>query len=78
MAKDAKLFFDIFKTDFETYSPMPAPISKINENFRWRVLIKAKVTDEIIQKISFCLDNFEQNKTKDTKLSFDINPNNMM
>ncbi len=56
---------------------MPAPISKINENYRWRVLVKAKITEDIINKINYCLDNFDQIKTKDTKLNFDINPNNM-
>ncbi len=57
---------------------MPAPISKINENYRWRVLIKSKVMENTIDIINYCLDNFEQNKSKETKLSFDINPNNMM
>ena len=57
---------------------MPAPISKINENYRWRVLIKSKVMDDTVNTINYCLDNFEQNKSKETKLSFDINPNNMM
>ena len=56
---------------------MPAPISKINDNYRWRVLLKSKVSDDIINTINFCLDNFEDKKSKDTKLSFDINPNNM-
>ncbi len=57
---------------------MPAPVSKINENYRWRVLLKSKVIDSTIETINYCLDNFEQNKSKETKLSFDINPNNMM
>ena len=56
---------------------MPAPISKINDNYRWRVLLKSHVTDEVLNTLNFCLDNFEQSKSKDTKLSFDINPNNM-
>ena len=56
---------------------MPAPISKINDNYRWRILIKAKISDQTIDTINFCLDNFENSKLKDTKLSFDVNPNNM-
>ena len=70
--------FKIFREHFEAYSPMPAPVSKINENYRWRVLLKSKVIDSTIETINYCLDNFEQNKSKETKLSFDINPNNMM
>ena len=78
MQGDAKLFFNIFKTHFETYSPMSAPISKINENYRWRILLKSNITEDTIELINFCLDNFEEQKNKDTKLSFDVNPINMM
>ncbi len=56
---------------------MPAPISKINNSYRWRVLIKSKVDDLAINKMNMCLDDFENVKSKDTKLNFDINPNNM-
>ena len=57
---------------------MPAPISKINENYRWRILLKSNITEDTIELINFCLDNFEEQKNKDTKLSFDVNPINMM
>ena len=76
--KDSETFYDIFKEYFETYKPVPAPISKINENYRWRVLIKAKITNEVIEKLGFCLDNFEILRNKANKLNFDINPNSMM
>ena len=75
---DSNKIFNIFEKQFETFAPMPAPISKINDNFRWRVLIKAKIDEKVIQTINYCLDNFEKIKSKDTKLNFDINPNNMM
>ena len=76
--QDAKLFYQIIKEKFETYSPVPAPISKINENYRWRILSKAKVDENEIQMLQKCLCDFEMKKTKDTKLNFDINPNSMM
>jgi len=76
--KDSEEFYNIFSKYFEVYKPVPAPISKINDNYRWRVLIKSKVTDDIIEKINYCLDNFETIKNKDNKLSFDVNPNSMM
>ena len=75
--KDAEAFHSIFKDHFELYNPMPAPISKVNDNFRWRVLGKLKLSEKNIDLINMCLDNFEQIKSKDTKLNFDINPNNM-
>ncbi len=78
VSKDAKLLFDIMNADFETFKPMPAPISKINDNFRWRILVKAKVTDDVIDKLNYCLENFSNMKSNDTKISFDINSNNMV
>lgn len=76
--QDAKAYYEIFKTKFETYSPVPAPISKVNENYRWRVLSKAKATEEVVETLQKCLYDFEKVKNKDTKLNFDINPNSMM
>lgn len=76
--KDTEQFYNIFKDYFEVYKPVPAPISKINDNYRWRVLLKAKVTDEVIERLNYCLDNYEMVRNKDNKLNFDINPNNMM
>lgn len=75
---DTEKLYNILKCDFDVYKPVPAPISKINDNYRWRILIKAVISDEIIQKLNYCLDNFEMVKSKDTRLNFDINPNNMM
>ena len=78
VTEDAEKFYGIFKRCFETYKPVPAPISKINDNYRWRVLIKEKVTDEVVEKINYCLDEFEIVRNKNNKLNFDINPNSMM
>jgi primosomal protein N' (replication factor Y) len=75
--EDANKLYNIFKGCYETYPPMPAPISKINDNYRWRILIKASINEKDIDTINFCLDNFEAVKNKNTKLNFDINPNNM-
>ena len=76
--EDAKKFYNIIKSDFEVFAPMPAPISKINENYRWRVLAKGKISELEIDKINYCLESFNREKNKETKLNFDINPNNMM
>ena len=75
--EDANKIYTIFGKVFEIYAPMPAPIAKINENYRWRVLMKAKIDDSKIDTINYCLADFDNQKHKDTKLSFDINPNNM-
>ena len=66
---DANLFYNIFKDYFEVYKPVPAPISKINNNYRWRVLIKAKVTEEVVERVNYCLDAFEMSRNKENKLN---------
>ncbi len=78
VAEDCKKLYEVFKGEFETYNPMPAPISKINENYRWRILAKTESAKDNIDKLNFCIDSFMGIKSKTTKLSFDINPNNMM
>ena len=58
---------------------MPAPIDKIQNKFRWRIIAKGKVTDDVIIIINKCLQNiYELNKFKNTNIYIDINPNNMM
>lgn len=76
--KSANDFYELLKTDFEVYKPIPAPISKINDNYRWRILIKAQATENNIKKLNEHFNNFEKNKNADVNLSLDINPNNMM
>ncbi len=75
--EDSKLFYDIFSEYFKVFSPVPAPISKINGNFRWRVIIKEKLNDEKRMILKKCLEKFFQNHNNKVKLNFDINPNNM-
>lgn len=76
--QDAKLWYQLMQAEFETYQAIPAPISKINGNYRWRVLSKAVLDDEKRRRLQYCLDAFETMKTKETKSNFDINPNTML
>ncbi len=76
--EDANALYNIFQNHFEVYAPMPAPISKIKDNYRWRVLMKQEVDDNCIDLINYCLNSFEAVKSKETKLNFDINPNSMI
>lgn len=76
--KCANDLYELLKPFFEVYRPIPAPISKINENYRWRVLLKTQATEENIQKIKECLSDFYKIKNEDVNLNLDINPNNMM
>lgn len=56
-------------------SPMPSPINKINDRYRWRIIIKCILTNNIIKEINLSINNIKN--TNNTRISVDINPNNM-
>lgn len=59
--------------------PLPAPIDKIKNRYRWRIIIKTKVTDNIIEILNKSLsDYYINNKNSRTRVIIDINPMNMM
>lgn len=58
------------------YSPMPAPIDKIKNKFRWRMIIKCLYNEQINALLS---DALEKNDTKkEIRQTIEINPSNMM
>ena len=75
--KDSQLFYQIFAKYFKTFSPMPAPIARINGEYRWRVLMKEKLDDTKRKQLQACLTEFLQTHNTKIRLNFDINPNNM-
>ncbi len=57
------------------YSPMPAPINKIKNRYRWRIIIKCIIGNNVISKINKAVNSIKANSS--TRISIDINPNNM-
>ncbi|WP_058485310.1 primosomal protein N' [Defluviitalea phaphyphila] len=66
------------KKKFELYGPAPAIISKIKNRYRWRILIKCKDRDLLMQYSFYCINKFNQiNQTKgklDINIQTDIDP----
>ncbi|MGN1298397.1 MAG: hypothetical protein ACI4UE_00205 [Candidatus Scatovivens sp.] len=64
----------IQENEARIYNPVPSPIDKIKNNYRWRIIIKGRVNLLLLEKIekAIYIDN------KDISLVVDINPNNMM
>ncbi len=60
------------------YSPVPAPIDKIKNKFRWRIIIKCKFDNTIINTMHHMLEEYDKIKTNNTRVTIDLNPNNMM
>ena len=56
---------------------MPAPIDKIQNRIRHRIIIKGKMTNQANEILNECLHQVYQKALKDTRVIIDINPNNM-
>ena len=56
------------------FKPVPAPIDKIKNKFRWRVIIKGKVNSSMLKAINMSFQGTEN--AKKTTITVDINPNN--
>ena len=62
------------------YSPLPAPIDKIKNKYRWRMIIKCKFGEDIIEFINNMLEEYnkyEIPKKEDVRINIALNPANM-
>lgn len=64
--------------DFKVFKPMPSPIDKIQNRFRWRIIVKGSMTDEANVALNECLQRVYELNLRSTRISVDVNPNNMM
>ena len=56
------------------YKPMPAPIDKIKDRYRWRILIRCRFTNTIIDRVNNSITGIKSNSAR---VSIDVNPNSM-
>lgn len=56
------------------YSPLPCPIDKIKKRYRWRIIIKGKLKNNVIDIINAAI---QSNNSKTTRIIVDTNPNNL-
>ena len=63
--------------EFNVLKPMPAPIDKIQNKFRWRIIIKGNMTNKVNEILNETLKEFYKQNKKQTKVVIDVNPNNM-
>ena len=64
--------------DFIVLKPMPSPIDKIQNRYRWRIIIKGNITEEVNSTINECLQKIYEANYKNTTVSVDVNPNSMI
>ena len=57
---------------------MPSPIDKIQNRFRWRIIIKGNMNEQANEILNDLLKEIYSENYKNTKISVDVNPNSMM
>ena len=61
--------------DLQVYKPLPCPIDKIKNRYRWRIILKGKLNNKIVDIINKSIQNVG-NKT--TRIIIDTNPTNLV
>ena len=64
--------------EFKVFKPMPSPIDKIQNKYRWRIIIKGNMDKKANEVLNELLKNLYDKDYKNTKITIDVNPNNMM
>ena len=72
-----KKLISVQNENINIYKPVPSPIDKIQNNYRWRIIIKCKVTSKVLDIINYAINDDKIKKSKETKIIVDINPNTM-
>lgn len=73
-----KLKASLNEEQFKTFKPMPAPIDKIQNRLRYRIIIKGNMTEEANKILNQHLKEIYSKNLKTTRITIDVNPNNMM
>ena len=64
--------------DLTLLKPMPAPIDKIQNRYRWRIIIKGNMTSDTNEILNNLLKQIYKEGKKDIRVSVDVNPNSMI
>ena len=65
--------------EYKVFKPMPAPVDKIKNKFRWRIIIKGKMSEEANLVLNQSLkDIYNTKNLKNTNVAIDVNPNSMI
>ncbi len=80
--KVSKLTYEYIKNgleneEFKIFKPMPSPIDKIQNRFRWRIIIKGNMTEKANIIFNEMLKKMYDRDIKNTKITVDVNPNSM-
>ena len=57
---------------------MPSPIDKIQNKYRWRIIIKGNMDEKANENLNELLKTIYNEDFKNTKVTIDVNPNSMV
>ncbi len=63
--------------EFKIFKPMPAPIDKIQNKWRYRIIIKGNMNLQANEILNKCLKKVYELNLKNIRVTIDVNPNNM-
>lgn len=69
---------NLMEEQYKIFKPMPSPIDKIQNQLRYRIIIKGNMTTHTNEILNKCLKQIYNQNIKNTKVMIDINPNNMI
>ncbi len=67
----------LYANEFNIFKPMPAPIDKIQNRYRYRIIIKGVMNKRANEVLNNYLRDVYQKDLKDIRISVDVNPNSM-
>lgn len=76
---EIKKYFESLSAEAQVLGPLRAPLSKIKNKYRWRIVIKCTELDKLISVLTNAVDSYySSNGNNSVALSVDINPVNML
>ena len=74
-----QIYQNLLKQNIENkmilYQPMPSPIDKIKNRYRWRIIGRCRFRNKIIDMVNNSIQGI---KSKTARITIDINPNSMI
>ena len=64
--------------NIQIFRPAPAPIDKIQNRYRWRIIMKGSIDENFNSICNNLLNKIYMKNLKDARISIDVNPNNMI
>jgi primosomal protein N' (replication factor Y) len=65
-------------SNMDIFKPGSAPVGKIKNKYRWRIIAKCKLNNNAVNMINATLEEYYKLKYKEVTVVVDVNPNSMV